>query len=35
MPAYWYAIILVVVATPLYFLLSRPRKRERNARWKG
>ncbi len=34
-PAYWYALAAVLVITPLYFLLTRPRKKRSDSKWKG
>ena len=34
-PGHWYLILVIVIATPLYFLLGKPRKRKQSSRWKG
>ena len=34
-PPYWYALAAVLIITPLYFLLSRPRKKRADSKWKG
>ncbi len=34
-PPYWYALATVLIITPLYFLLSRPRKKRGDSKWKG
>lgn len=34
-PPYWYAIAAVLIITPLYFLLSRPRRKRMESKWKG
>jgi hypothetical protein len=34
-PSYWYWIFAGVLLTPLYFLLTGPRKRRIGSRWKG
>ncbi len=34
-PPYWYVLAAVLIITPLYFLLSRPRKKRADSKWKG
>ncbi len=34
-PPFWYALAAVLIITPLYFLLSRPRKKRADSKWKG
>ena len=34
-PPYWYALAAVLILTPVYFLLSRPRKKRADSKWKG
>ncbi len=34
-PAYWYVLAAILVVTPAYFLLTRPRKKRNDSRWRG
>jgi len=34
-PAYWYGLAVLLVVTPTYFLLTRPRKKKHTSKWKG
>ena len=34
-PPFWYALAALLVLTPLYFLLTRPRKKRSDSKWKG